>query len=330
MHKTIGRWALAALCALATTAFAAKAPQWTITDLGGLSQTFGGGSFAQGVNDRGEVTGWSYAGDSVPFHHGFLWSNGEIADLGLPQGNFASGMTALNNHGVVVGTTSGPPHGADMVAIYQDGQWTVPGLEGSAYAVNDHGVVAGQYNVGDGAHAFMLKEGLLFDLGTLGGPYSIAWGINDKSVIVGSSSVANGSTHGFVWDGALHDIGTLGGANSSLFAINSHGTAAGYAQAGGNAVAIVYENGSMRPLTVPGSTFSVARGINDKGAVVGQSDAGGFLYDDGKLTILNTLPEVIAAGWQFLAPYGINNRGWIVGTGSVNGTCCRSFVLVPK
>src|SRR5690349_8981945 len=43
---------------------------------------------------------------------------------------------------------------------------------------------------------------------------------------------------------------------------------------------------------------------------------------------LNALPEVVAAGWKFLAPVGINNRGWIVGTGSHNGACCRSFVLM--
>jgi probable HAF family extracellular repeat protein len=330
MHKTLARWALACLGALAATAFAAKPPQWTIYDIGGLSQTFGGGSFAEAINDRGEVSGWSYAGQNVPFHHGFLWSNGEIADLGVPQGNFASNINALNNHGMLVGDTSGPPHGASMVAIYQDGQWTIPGMEGSAYAVNDHGVVAGQYNVGNGAHAFMLKDGLFFDLGTLGGAFSNAWAINDKGLIVGSSFTASGWPHGFVWDGAMHDIGTLGGSASSLYAINSHGVAAGYAQAADNAIAIVYENGAIRPLSVPGSTYSVARGINDKGAVVGQSDAGGFLYDDGTVTILDKLPEVVAAGWKFLGPYAINNRGWITGTGSVNGTCCRSFVLVPK
>jgi probable HAF family extracellular repeat protein len=330
MDKRFGCWALAALCAVTTAAYAARAPQWTITDIGGLSQTFGGGSNAYAINDRGDVTGYSWAGQTVPQHDGFLWSNGEMTDLGIPQGQYSSTAMALNNHGMVVGTVSGPPHGGDRVAIYRDGQWTLPGLEGEAYAVNDHGVVAGTYNVGNGAHGFMLKDGLLYDLGTLGGSYSNAFGMNDKNVIVGSSYTPTGWPHGFVWDGAMHDIGTLGGLASSLYAINSHGTAVGYAQARDNAVAIVYENGRMQPIDVPGSTFSVARAINDKGAVVGQSDAGGFLYDDGRLTILSSLPGVAAAGWTFLSPAGINNRGWITGTGSHNGTCCRSFVLVPK
>jgi probable HAF family extracellular repeat protein len=329
MHKRFGCWALAALCFFATAAFAAKSPQWTITDLGGLSQTFGGGSSATSINDRGDVAGWSFAGDSVPNRHGLLWSNGEITDLGTAPGGFASVVNAMNNHGILVGSTSGPPHGADMVSIYRDGQWSGPGVQGDANGVNDHGVVVGAYNVGTGAHAFMLKDGLFFDIGE-NHSFSNAFAINDKGLIVGGVSSAAGWTHGFIWDGAMHDIGTLGGNASSLFAINSHGTAAGYAQAQDNAIAITYENGSIRPINVPGSTFSVARGINDKGAVVGQSDAGGFLYDDGQLTILNTLPEVVAAGWQFLGPVAINNRGWITGTGSHNGTCCRSFVLMPK
>jgi probable HAF family extracellular repeat protein len=329
MHKRFGCWALAALCAFATAVHAAKAPQWTITDIGGLSQAFGGGSSAQAVNDRGDVTGWSFAGDPVPNHHGFLWSNGVMTDLGVAPGGFASTVNALNNHGVLVGNTAGPPHGANMVAIYRDGQWTMPGMQGDANGVNDHGVVVGTYTVGTGAHAFMLKDGLFFDIGE-NHFFSNAFAVNDKGVIVGSFSTPSGSTHGFTWDGAMHDIGTLGGNSSSLFGINSHGTAVGYAQATDNAIAIIYQDGAMQPITVPGSTFSVARAINDKAAVVGQSDAGGFLYDGGTLTILNTLPEVVAAGWQFLGPVGINNRGWITGTGTHNGTCCRSFLLVPK
>jgi len=79
---------------------------------------------------------------------------------------------------------------------------------------------------------------------------------------------------------------------------------------------------------VPGN-FSGARAINDRGQVVGTMDNGSFLYDNAAVTRLESIPEVVAAGWTRLAPQAINDRGWIAGTGSRNGQG-RAFVLVPK
>jgi probable HAF family extracellular repeat protein len=329
--RFLAHFAVSILCAAATAAYAAKAPQWTITDIGGLPSPFGNTSFAEAVNNRGEVTGWSYSGQFVPVHHGFLWSNGEMQDLGVPEGMYESNMTALNNHGVVVGAASGPPHGGSMVAVWKDGQWFVPGVEGSAFDVNDHGVAVGYFMNGPYTHAFMLKEGVVHDLGTLGGTTSIARAISHQSVVVGNSSLpGDQQRHAFVWEaGVMTDIGTLGGANSSARDVNHHGTVVGNSQdATGRIIAMIYDSAGMRPLfNLPGE--SSAKSINDKGAVVGSMDSGSFLYDDGVLTRLESIPEVIAAGWTRLAPNGINDRGWIVGTGSHNGQS-RSFVLMPR
>ena len=69
--------ALAFLC-LAGAAYAARS-QWTIVDLGGDSWSV----TANAVNNRGEVAGWMYVfPGGVPFHHGFVWSNGAFTDLG--------------------------------------------------------------------------------------------------------------------------------------------------------------------------------------------------------------------------------------------------------
>jgi probable HAF family extracellular repeat protein len=331
MENKFLRCAAAAACLLASAAFADKKPQWTITDLGGLSATFGGGSYVEALNNRGEVTGWSYSGESVPMHHGIIWSNGAMIDLGVPEGMSETSMTAINNHGMAVGEGAGA-HGQSMVVAWKDGKWIVPGVAGTAYDVNDHGVMAGTYLNGSASRAFIMKEdGVVHDLGTLGGTLSAAFAINDKSTAVGYSYLAgNQQVHAFVFeDAVIKDLGTLGGPHSSAFGINSHGTIVGYAQeASGRTVAMIRDRAGMRALfDLPGN--HAARAINDKGAVVGSIDADSFLYQHGVVTRLNSIPEVIAAGWSHLSPHAINDRGWIAGIGLHDGEG-RSFVLVPR
>jgi probable HAF family extracellular repeat protein len=55
----------------------------------------------------------------------------------------------------------------------------------------------------------------------------------------------------------------------------------------------------------------------------------GFLIDGDAVTRLDTLPAVVAHGWRRLEPTGINDRGWIVGTGSNADGDLRAFLLVP-
>jgi probable HAF family extracellular repeat protein len=66
-----------------------------ITDLG----TLGYGTFAMGINDRGQVTGHSAKrGDRDVF----LWQNRAIHDLGAPGRGLCSAR-AISNKGVIVG-----------------------------------------------------------------------------------------------------------------------------------------------------------------------------------------------------------------------------------
>jgi probable HAF family extracellular repeat protein/parallel beta-helix repeat protein len=72
-----------------------------MTDLG----TLGGDSIAEGINDAGQVVGYSYVNSSQT--HAFLYTGGRMRDLNdlLPSGSgwelvYAS---AINNHGQVVG-----------------------------------------------------------------------------------------------------------------------------------------------------------------------------------------------------------------------------------
>jgi len=76
---------------------------YTITDLGTLGGRI---SWPTGLNDRGQVVGWSYTADNEFARVSRQpWQNdqhGHMTDLGTLGGSSAE-ATAINNHGDVVG-----------------------------------------------------------------------------------------------------------------------------------------------------------------------------------------------------------------------------------
>ena len=65
--------------------------------------TLPGGSFsiAQGINNRGQVVGYSDTTTGV--QHAFLWQNGTMTDLGtLPSGSISVAYT-INERGQIAG-----------------------------------------------------------------------------------------------------------------------------------------------------------------------------------------------------------------------------------
>lgn len=310
------------MLALAATAEAAATRHWTILDLGSIGPF---GAVANAVNNRGDVAGWSFADTQVPFHHGFLWHNGTMEDLGGAAGTEDSTVEGMNNHGLLVGNGA-----SGFAAIWQDGNWTSLGVHGDANDANESGLVVGSFFVGPQTHCFMYRDGALQDIGTLGGFDCTARSVNDSGTIVGYSYTP-GSTvlHAFMCrDGAMRDLGSLG-RNSFAFSVNEAGTAVGASEdASGRVLAVIWDETGMRPLLdIAGN--SAAAAINEHGDVVGSMDGGSFVLQDGTLTRLESIPEVAAAGWTRLGPHAINDRGWIVGVGARNGQG-RAFLLKPQ
>ena len=155
------------------------------------------------------------------------------------------------------------------------------------------------------------------------------------SVVAGTSRMPDGITlHAFKWrNGEMTDLGALAGTSSMASDINSRGVVVGDSfEADGRAVAFIHDGaGPMRRLLdIDVSNHAVA--INDRGAVVGVTDATSFLFEDGVLTLLESIPEVMAAGWTRLYVTDINDRGWITGwgwkpDGPMDGL---GFVLIPR
>jgi probable HAF family extracellular repeat protein len=155
------------------------------------------------VNERGQIAGQSYSGDSVPpppsltcgdfplTLFGFLWDNGKMVDIGTLGGS-CTFTYALNNRGQVVG------------------QSTLPGDETS--------------------HPYIWERKRMTDLGTLGGTYGFANWLNDSGAVVGTATPqGDQALIAFVWKhGVISNLGTLpGNACSAADAINSKGQIVG-------------------------------------------------------------------------------------------------------
>jgi probable HAF family extracellular repeat protein len=323
-------WAVAIVFALAGIAQAAAPERWTLHDVGSFGST---GSDAWGLNNRGDVVGFSnkrWPGHIAEIFRCFVWQNGVLQDIGAP-GDFCQAL-GVNDRGTIVAHTG---YG-DESWILKDGLWTRVG-PGVPYAINKSDDIAGQYWSGSGWHAFMVKDGVFRDLGTLGRGNSSATAINDKGVVVGISELPqDGVAHAFVYEnGLMRDLGTLGHEDSSAADINNHGVIVGFsANTLEDSVAFITDtSGRMRRLfdAGAGAGKSYATGINDRGAVVGALNDRGFLYEDGVLTMLDDIPRVKASGWSHLIPSAINDRGWIIGRGArPGGMGLSAFVLVPN
>jgi probable HAF family extracellular repeat protein len=175
----------------------AYAAEWT----NGYAQLIGAaGSFANAINDSGMVAGMlpngrAFAGGSE--FTAFRWSSA----YGINSSGTAAGYAQVSP-GVFRGFVWTPSTGYVLID-------TLGGTNSYAMSINDAGQVAGNAQVRSGySHAFLWSNGILRDLGTLGGS-SYAYGLNANGDVVGYSQTSNGA-HAFAFEnGAMFDLNAL-------------------------------------------------------------------------------------------------------------------------
>jgi probable HAF family extracellular repeat protein len=184
------------------------AVQWqrgAMTDLGTLG---GPNSYANGINDLGQIVGISQVNDvpnpilGFPPFQAAIWYRGTIIDLGPgPENGIGSAGFNINNRGQAVGRFALPDP-----------------VEGAV------------------AHAFLWESGVMHDLGVpagLGDDNSEANSLNDSGKVVGDSGVGFIESYtpnrALLWEsGPSIDLNTLIAANSGYqltvaFDVNSRG-----------------------------------------------------------------------------------------------------------
>jgi probable HAF family extracellular repeat protein len=308
---------VAVLCAaIGVAAGAARAAEgWTLVDLGTLG---GPESHGAAVSDSGLAVGCADTADGV---HAFIWRDGTMQDLGTATDpvSGASCALAVNDGGMVAGRS-----GSGEIVIWKGTFVTHLGVQGNVGGINDAGVVVGAYGQDSTTRAFVYRDRTLTDIGGTAGS-SAAKAINVRGQIAGT---ANG--HAFLYDnGTLRDLGTLGGGTSSGTGIDDRGDVVGMSfDATSQPRAFVFD-GALHALA-GAPTYSGAIATNNSGQVIGSGEGVyGWLVDNGQYTQLSKLPAVSSMGWTHLEPTGINERGWIVGTGTDANGNLRAFLLVP-
>lgn len=329
--------------------------QYTITDLGAI--TTNGQSRGYGINNLGEVAGWSDG-------RAFFWTGGVIIDLGVLSGTASEGRD-VNDLGQVVGWTDTAQ--ARHAFIWRDvngNRRADPGemvdlrpipstYQGRAYGINNAGHVAGWSAINpDGVyHAFRWSYNPggwwdWFDLGNITGDpdeISLANDINNLGQVVGGSGSA-GSRRAFCTRpyAAINPLTDAlpylpNGTIAEAFGVNDRGQVVGYSntRVGTSTVTrpVLWSGTVVTDLGTLGGNTGRAYGINNLGHVVGYSylsdntSMRAFLWVNGVLRDLNDLLPA-GSGWVLNEARAINNFGQITGYGAHNGIT-RAFLMTP-
>jgi len=188
------------------------------------------------------------------------------------------------------------------------------GANSRANSINNRGWLAGYSNLAgnQSRNAALWRDGVLTNLGTLGGPNSATtWSVKANSgIVAGISQTATPDPLGEAWSSAAFYPGATG---------------TGYINLG-----FVWENGTMRALPTLGGNNGFATGANSRGQVVGWAE--NTVHDPTCVPpqVLQFRPVVYGSGANQInelslpagdtsgAATGINEQGQVVG---ISGIC---------
>jgi probable HAF family extracellular repeat protein len=311
-----------------------------------LSTYDGSATNAHGLNEKGQVVG-EYVNSNGALN-AVIWENGGWQELGILSDGADSRAKKINNNGNAVGSARDVNGNWRPVVYDKFGIRELQGLSGNfgfANDINDSDLIVGSYTrAGGGAIGTSWNlAGEITELGGLGTgrqEFTDLLAVNKGGVVAGSYFFLFSPYRAVAMkpgDKGFTDLGAPGRSDSQAYGINDNGDVVGGANDGsGSRHAAIFDwKGGFQDLgTLDGDTDSQAYDINNKGWVVGESfnfmtgDFKAFLSVNGHMTALNDLIDP-NSGWTGLEiAEGVNDQGWIVGSGFYQGEV-RGFLMKP-
>lgn len=252
-----------------------------VRDIGTLG---GAETLALDLNNAGQVTGGSFLANGS--EHAFFWSaGGGMLDLGVLPGAANSRATAINNLGVVTGTSEGVPsffprafrwsraNGMENLGAFTSY------LSSFGNTLNDAGLITGTSDTPDNRRqAFVwTRGGGLIDIDTLGSDYSEGIAVGARGEVAGSRlDPVSGLYRAFFWTraGGMRDLGTAGGIESFVMAMSPNAQVAALVNRADGTQRAAYwtRAGGLRQLGTLGGPSSRVLELNNKGQLVGLAD----------------------------------------------------------
>ena len=313
----IAAWELISLPAVA-------APEYWVTDLGTLG---GDASAALGINDRGQVVGWSQ--DSDGRTQAFVWQNGTMTGLGFLPGGTTSVANAIGDQGQIAGYSYVSATNFHAFLRAGDGLTdlgTLSGPNSNGRAINNAGEVSGSSRhdpaTGDNS-SFLWRSNQMIRIPSYGGASSCdGYGINQEGGVAGITYVftPNPRWWAYVWDdangnladdaGEMKLLGTLGAKNSvgegsGAYDLNDVGQAVGWTSV----------SSSYYPRH--GFLVTASNGIWKLPNPLSELDPTNVLMRD-----LGVLGGPTNNSWA----RSVNNRSWVVGRADMPSSLDQAFL----
>jgi probable HAF family extracellular repeat protein len=233
--------------------------------------TLGGrDSQAFGINNAGQVAGWSHVAGTPPAlsgdEHAFIFQNGGFEDLGIKTAAGNSVASSVNATGQVSGwgRSSNSDNGA---FLYSGGVFQFFASTGTAWDINNAGQIVGVMGGNDDGtgRAFLFSSGVLQDLGMPSSEhkYALARAVNNAGQVVGLARphfLSSDGERAWIFSaGTMQDLNNLIPANSgwvlsSAVDINDAGQIVGNGFKNGQPKAFLLTPTQPLLITEPNST----------------------------------------------------------------------------
>jgi probable HAF family extracellular repeat protein len=302
-----------------------------MVDLGTLG---GANSYATGINDSGQVVGYSEL-PGTTITHTFIWTAaGGMVDIGSFGKSKSSQGQAINSAGEVAGQ--------GIVRFFANTSWRQPFFWSPsggfvplipisqvgydfAFGINDFSEVTGQFYAPPDAtlEAFIWSPGKprLRYIGALPGGigFSVGNAISNAHHLTGTSSVASGYD-AILWsrEAGVQDIASIGGGSYTAGeAINDHDEIVGIGFDAANRLLGFYWSPStgVNLLQTLGGIQSACFGINQSGAFAGYATNAAGIFHATVWSSSTSAPQdlgaLIAGGNSYAR--AINNLGQVAG-----------------